>query len=357
MSNTDLNLSLDGKTFSDLKEQYDDILRRTVGNMEMRGSVDAVITMKHIIHLEHTKRSTPDGVVDVIIPSFKHDITSVIQTKDKVSGQLRGEYQLVFDKDEEEYIMRKIDSGQQSMFEDDEPVGKFVDKDYEPGDEYVEAGDASGGSAEVSELPDGTRGLPAPESAREYSPQESETEDETEGESETEDAEANSSGETEDDAAGRSQSSVHESVDDTESAEPEPTQNMRSLHPERYDESTPFGWLAQFVGKEMRITEAMGNYTVRTVEGNKVVLSSATSPSSPFYCEKEKLRPHTQHKLFCAGYGEDLVVISIQCSDCGDALFTLIAPGATEQEVSDAMSMDDDETSEQGSYGYEPPEE
>lgn len=46
-----------------------------------------------------------------------------------------------------------------------------------------------------------------------------------------------------------------------------------------HDPSKPFGWLRQFIGETMNVTEAMGNYTVRT-QGNKVVLSSATSPET-----------------------------------------------------------------------------
>lgn len=52
------------------------------------------------------------------------------------------------------------------------------------------------------------------------------------------------------------------------------------------------------------MTEAMGNYTVRTPE-NKVVLSSAASNSSPFYCPAERLEGHVGHKVSCVGYGDE----------------------------------------------------
>ena len=55
-------------------------------------------------------------------PTFKHDISSVMQVKDKKSGALTGDYQLVWNPEEGNYIMRRIDNGQTSMFDGDEPV-------------------------------------------------------------------------------------------------------------------------------------------------------------------------------------------------------------------------------------------
>ena len=352
MCSTDLNLSLDGATFAELKDQYDDLLARTVGNMEMRGTVDAVITLKQTIHLERTKRSTPSGVIDVVIPTFKHDITSVMQAKDKVSGQLKGEYQLVFDKDEEEYVMRKIDNGQQSMFEDDEPNGRFVDKDYEPESES-DAKEKSTDSETEDGLPAGLLGLPAPVGIvdadfSEVSECEEESGDGRNGEAEDAAAADEEKNGEEDSAA----EPAGEPVAIIGPEEPDP-----AVYAGLYDETTPYGWLAQFVGQEMRVTEAMGNYTVRTVEGNKVVLSSATSPSSPFYCDRTKLEAHEQHRLICTGYGKKLLVISIQCAECGDALFTLIAPNATEAEVRTAMGGSDTTFDEGDAYPYDAPEE
>lgn len=291
----DMNLSLNGDTFSIMKEQFDSVLARTVGNMQMKGADDATITLKLSISIEKENRSTPDGTIEATIPKFKHDISSVMQVKDKVSGELVGDYQLVWDDDEQKYVMRKIDNGQINMFDAEDLSGQFVDADYK----------------EIPELPEGQKALPASE---------------------------------------------YGEVIDVDDMEEIIEQN------DRYDESTPFGWLAQFVGEDMHVTEAMGNYTVRT-SSNKVVLSSATAPNNPFYCAAEKLKDHVKHKLVCAGYGEeDLVVISIQCAECGDAIFTLIAPGATEDEVMIATgsvdSINEDSEEEDGSnYEYDPPEE
>ncbi len=122
------------------------------------------------------------------------------------------------------------------------------------------------------------------------------------------------------------------------------------------DTSTPFGWLKQFAGMDMRVTEAMGNYTVRTAE-NKIVLSSATSETSQFYCPAEKLAPHVGHKVSCVGYGDEngaIVNVSVECEDCNEVLFELTAPGVvemTDEEI--AASVNEEGT---GNYDYEAPE-
>ena len=104
------------------------------------------------------------------------------------------------------------------------------------------------------------------------------------------------------------------------------------------------------------MTEAMGNYTVRTAE-NKIVLSSATSETSPFYCPAEKLAPHVGHKVSCVGYGDEngaIVNVSVECEDCNEVLFELTAPGVvemTDEEI--AASVNEEGT---GNYDYETPE-
>ena len=101
-----------------------------------------------------------------------------------------------------------------------------------------------------------------------------------------------------------------------------------------------FKWLLKFAGQSMKVMEAMGNYTVRTAD-NKVVLSSASSPSSTFYCPAEKLKPHVGHEVECVIYGE-VANVSIECIQCNEILFSMDAPS----------EPDDD-----GSYPYQEPEE
>lgn len=281
MSKQDLVLSLNEETFSTLKKDFDTILNRTLGNMEMKGATDAVITLKLTVGLDERSFSVGEGIQKYKKPTFKHEINSVMQIKDKMTGQLSGEYAMVWDEDEKRFVLRHFDGNQTSIFDsdyetvDEEPMGRFTD------------------------LPNGeTIGLPAP--------------------------------------------------DDED---------------EEVEEMTPFSWLCQFVGETLIVTEAMGNYTVRT-EGNKVVLSSATSEENPFYCPAEKLEPHVGHKVVCVGYGDDEIVnVSIECEDCNTVLFDINAPEATDEEVTDAVkSSDAEEDATDGSSAdegleYEDPEE
>ncbi len=286
----DMILSLNGDTFETMKNDFDTILARTIGNMTMKGADDATITLKLSVSLEKSSIGSADGVLrDVTKPTFKHDISSVMQVKDKMTGQFKGEYGMIWDEEEERWVLRKIDNGQMNLFDEEDG---FVDADY----------------TEVNELP----ALPA---------------------------------------------GVDEG--DTEGAS---------------DINTPFGWLRQFIGEELRITEAMGNYTARTAD-NKVVLSSATGPDSPFYCAAEMLEPHVGHQVVCVGYGQgEIANVSIECEDCHQVIFDLDAPKdeeetpLTDEEISEAMDAaaeivdgeeaeDTEEAEEAEEYEYDSPEE
>ena len=113
----DMSLSLKSDTFSALKEDFDSILARTIGNMEMKGAEEATVTLKLGISLEKSSVNGPNGLQDITKPSFKHDISSVMQVKDKKSGALTGDYELVWDDGEGKYVMRRIDNGQVSIFD------------------------------------------------------------------------------------------------------------------------------------------------------------------------------------------------------------------------------------------------
>lgn len=127
MFRNDQKLSLSENTFEQMKADFDSILNRTIGNMEMKGASEATVTMKLIISLEKTTTYTDHGPLDVTRPVFKHDISSVMQVKDKKSGQLDEEMALVFDDTTGEYILRPIRDGQMTM--DD-----IIDADYEEAD-------------------------------------------------------------------------------------------------------------------------------------------------------------------------------------------------------------------------------
>lgn len=127
MENHDMQLTLKGDTFLALQDDFDAILNRTIGNMEMKSADEATLTLKLKITLE--KRSARsfssgfDSAREIIKPAFAHEISSVMQVKDKKSGALTGDYELMWDEMEGKYVMRCIDDGQVSM--DD-----VIDADY-----------------------------------------------------------------------------------------------------------------------------------------------------------------------------------------------------------------------------------
>lgn len=226
METKTMQLSLDGDTFEAMKEDFDTILARTISNMESKCADEATITLKLNISLEkeHTGAfNTNEEDKEIVRPDFKHVISSVMQVKDKKSGSLSGDYELVWSEEESKYVMKKMKDDQISLFDEDDEIKE--------------------------------KALEEPEEA--------------------------------------------------------------------YDTDTPFGWLRQFIGEELTVTEAMDNYTVRTSD-NKIILSSASDKNSDFYCDAEKLAPHVGHKVVCVGYGGEMLVnISIECDDCGETLFSL----------------------------------
>lgn len=278
----DLILSLNEDTFSTLKKDFDSILNRTIGNMEMKGASDATITMKLTVSLDKRSMTVGDSIQEFNRPTFKHDISSVMQIKDKATGQLGGEYAMVWDPEEERFVLRQFTGGQASMFDDD----------YETVEEQW---------GTFRDLPDDAHSLPAP----------AEVEDE----------------------------------DDEESGET----------------MSNFDWLSQFIGENLIVTEAMGNYSVRT-EDNRLVLSSATGQENPFYCDADTLAPHVGHKVVCVGYGDDEIVnVSIECEDCSAVLFDIDAPTENDDEESaEDAAGDSDVVAAEGDeevMDYEDPEE
>ena len=165
MCNKPMNLSLEGEAFAPLKKDFDNIIERTIGNMQMKATEEAVITVKLSVSLEKSTVSTADGVREIIKPMFKHDVSSVMQLKDKATGQSNGKCKLEWDEDEGRYVLKDIDDDQISMFDKDGNV--VIDGEYEECDSYPELHEA--------ERP----ALEAPEEEIEEEQEESEAEEES----------------------------------------------------------------------------------------------------------------------------------------------------------------------------------
>ena len=146
MNNEALTLNLNSEAFSSMKDDFNRVLKKTLANMQSKEGEVAEITMKLKITLEED--DVPDiyceegtGRRSIVKPIFNHKVSSVMQIKEEESGSMKGNYEIVYDTDKDEYIMRPIDDGQvtfaDSMFTDDagEPQeGTFTDVDEERGD-------------------------------------------------------------------------------------------------------------------------------------------------------------------------------------------------------------------------------
>lgn len=280
----DLQLSLSGDTFQALKADFDSILARTLGNMTMKGASEATLTLKLSIELKNVNVGSYDDLKEITKPTFKHDISSVMQVKDKKTGSLMGEHQLVWDPDTEKYVLRNLGTEQMSMF----------DEEISPDDTYeAEYEDKSGPAL------------------------------------------------------------LEGSCDDTEDRD-----EMQM---------TPFKWLSLFVNRNLKIVESNGNYAVKT-DTNEVILTSASSPDSPFHCDAEILAEHEGHEIICSGvYSEatatqsgELYGVEISCLECNDIFFSMYKD-------EDTVAEDDceepcgenaiEEPDEDDSYEYDQPDE
>lgn len=127
MNNKDLTLTINSDTFTAMKNDFDKVLTRTLSNMLGKESDEATITLKLSISLREDEApdfeaTYPNAIRAIQKPRFDHKISSVMQIKTEESGSLKGEYELIWDKEKGDYVMRPIDNGQQSLFDNDAPV-------------------------------------------------------------------------------------------------------------------------------------------------------------------------------------------------------------------------------------------
>lgn len=257
----DLPLSLKSNTFNALCSDFDQVLRATLQGMSDTSQDAAEVNVKVKITL--TPDSAPDFSVKgigqqtraITKPKFDHTVTAVIQRKEKKTGTLSGNYELVWDQETCTYVMRPIDDGQSSLFDNEQGGGNQSGPLALPGSVV---------DAEFTEVNNGEK----------------------------------------------------KSADDLE------------------QRREAFNWLKNFVDAEMRVMEALGNYTVRD-KGGKVILSSGTGSDSPFYAAAETLEPHVGHSLVCVE-GPDSIII--MCEGCDSVIFRMNDP-----DVDSAGGADDGE--------------
>ena len=122
MSDKTYVLSLSADTFNAFKMDFDSALQRLLQKMDRLQSDSASINCKISVALTPAPERNFDAAregdtVQVMKPSFSHEISTEIKVKDKTTGNLSGNRKLVWDEDLMEYVMKDIDDGQTSLFD------------------------------------------------------------------------------------------------------------------------------------------------------------------------------------------------------------------------------------------------
>ena len=164
-------LSLSGDTFNAFKSDFDQMLRQLLTEMEKRESDEATISIKMVVSLAQDQErdfeaNGHDAMKDITKPTFKHEISTVMQVKNKKSGSVGGNMKMVWDKELCQYVMQEIDNGQITMFDKGEegepqeagtralPPGNVIDADYTVVDDE-ESGEGEEDGQEAEEGSDG----------------------------------------------------------------------------------------------------------------------------------------------------------------------------------------------------------
>ena len=135
-------LNINSEAFEPMKKDFDRVLKKTLSNMYSKQSDVAEITLKLKIALEEeTAPDINEGVVtgtrEIIVPTLNHKLSSVMQIKEETSGTFKGNYELVYDEDAQEFVIRPVEDAQMTFGDEfDMPDdGEIIDADFEECDE------------------------------------------------------------------------------------------------------------------------------------------------------------------------------------------------------------------------------
>lgn len=309
-------LTIESDTLNAFKSDFNQMLRKLLFTMEQQEAEEGTLNAKIVVKLmKDTTRDYQangyDGTREITTQSFSHKVGISMQFKDEKSGTLGGAYEMVWDKDLNAYVMVEINNGQTSMFDEEEKervvTAKNADEKSEAQAGY-EAGKAFAqglvdGMAEAAQLDGSVIGAPAlPESPAE---QEAEIID----------------------------------ADYTDVSD-EPIDKEKAEKIEEFQHAT------KYIGEDMKILHSGGDlYSVRTVKGGSIFLTSAGTVKSSFHIDPEICAKHVGHELICQsdtvdGTGE-ILRISVKCIECDETIW----------------AMDNPELEFETDYGYDPPEE
>lgn len=122
--NKPMALNLESEAFNAFKADFNMILKNTLTTMQQKEVEESSITVKFdvlLMQLLNPNVDSPDssGERSITSPTFKHKITANMKIKTEKGGAVGGrDFELYWDRDKRDYIMRPIKDGQTSMFDD-----------------------------------------------------------------------------------------------------------------------------------------------------------------------------------------------------------------------------------------------
>ena len=309
-------LTIESDTLNAFKSDFNQMLRKLLSTMEQQEAEEGTLTAKIVVKLmkDQTRdyqTNGYDGTREITTPTFSHKVGIAMQFKDEKSGTLGGNYEMVWDKELNAYVMVEINNGQTSMFDEEEKervvTAENADEKSESQAGY-EAGKAFAqglvdGMAEAKQLDGSVIGAPAlPEAPPEQ-----------EGE-------------------------IIEADYTDVSDEP--------IDEEKAEKIEEFQHAVKHIGEDLKILGSGGDlYSVRTIKSGSIFLTSAGTVKSSFHIDPKICAKHEGHELVCTAdtieaTGE-ILRVAVKCIECDETIWAL----------------DNPELEPETDYGYDPPEE
>lgn len=272
-------LTIESDTLNAFKSDFNQMLRKLLRTMEQQEAEEGKLTAQITVKLtpgeaRDFEANGHDAMRDIITPKFDHKVGISMQFKDEKTGSLGGGYEMLWDKEMNAYVMVSITNGQTSIF--DQPEAKQPEPEKKPEkEEEPEVIEADGNYI-------GQPALPEPEQETEQP--------------EVIDAEY------------------------TEVSE-EPAEDLE-------EKQEVFDTISKHAGEDLKILENSGMYSVRTVKGNSILLTSVGTRNSFLHVDPEVLRKHVGHECICRGdtYGDKMLRTTIKCIGCNEIIWAMDNP-------------------------------
>ena len=111
---------IEDETFDEVRDSLNGMLQNTVTTMMDKKNAEGSVTLKLSISLENDRIVDPNtgAIRDVVVPTFSHTVSNVVQTKNSIGGQINMERELVWDANSHTWAMRDIGVEQMGFDED-----------------------------------------------------------------------------------------------------------------------------------------------------------------------------------------------------------------------------------------------